>query len=735
MILGKRLSFKLAARGISYFGSDSIATNEAAVFELIKNSRDAGSNTVNIFFEDAGRDNTKITIEDEGHGMSSSDIESKWMVLATDDSIKNNKTKSGKTKWGEKGIGRMACQKLGHNLKLKSVSSAKPNEKNVMDFDWRRFEQSGNIDDIKFDLKPEKCKSKDKVGVTLEITGLKSRWDTESIERLKDELGVYIATGKDGNVDDIEIWISVNGADLMLVDSDVGVKKVCKVAPYKLKAGFDGNDLEVSISDSFRKAAKFQKMDVSISPADYPDVGPFSLEIYYFPRDAAKSRSGKYARYYKQQHLEMDELEGLKDKKYYGVYMFRDAAWMKPYGGEYDWLGLEPRRVQRRDRIGSTQIYGDLHLTKNKNPNIRTTSHREKLIENGAYRQLKKLIVKAIGTLENFKKKAEEEDKKEELHEHKDKPDVAKTVLEKMESTMKRGSKSFNQILGRDEADIFRLQVKKVGEWVNEFEDEKKKETEELWQFAQQESALATLGLMTSYMSKQIAEPLENVIENLAAARKIKRKQKELSEKQEEDLLKGLESNTEIIKRFMGFVHILSRHIADMRRSKSKRRDTDVYKVWSDVYLSMKSRVDELNIDILDAPETKLKVRINPIDLYSILSNFYINSIESLRQSKNTKRRIDVGFEWKTAGLQIRFKDNGIGIAKTGHKEVFTAFVSTAATDTGAYHGQGLGLAIVKHIVEHYKGDVYVNPRFGKGDGAEMIVEFPKEEVEKVAAY
>ena len=735
MILGKRMSFKLAARGISYFGSDSIATNEAAVFELIKNSRDASSKTVDIFFEDVGKDGAKITIEDEGVGMSISDVESKWMILATDSRVKNNKTKPGKAVWGEKGIGRMACQKLGNNLRLKSISSAKPNEKIVMDFDWRRFERSGNIDDIEFELKTEKCKPKDKVGVTLEITGLKSRWNTESIERLKEELGVYIATGKDGDVDDIKIRMSVNDTDLKPVDSDVGIKKVCKVAPYKLKAGFDGNDLEVSISDSFRKAARFQEIDVSISSADYPDVGPFSLEIYYFPRDAAKSHSGRYAKYYKLQHLEMDELDGLKDKKYYGVYLFRDAAWMKPYGGEYDWLGLEARRVQRRDRIGGTQIYGDLHLTKNKNPNIRTTSHREKLIENSAYRQLKKLIIKAIGTLENFKKKAEEEDKKEELHEHKDKPDVAKTVLEEMESTMKSFSKGFNQILGKSGADTFKMQVKAAKNWVSEFEDERKIETEELWQFAQQESALATLGLMTSYMSKQIAEPLENVIENLAAARKIRRKQKELSEKQEEDLLKGLESNTEIIKRFMGFVNTLSRHISDMRKSKSKRRDTDVYKVWSDVYLSMKSRVDELNIDIIDVPGTKLKVRINPIDLYSILSNFYINSIESLRQSKNTKREISVYFEWKPAGLQIRFKDNGVGIAKTEHKEVFTAFVSTAATDQGAYHGQGLGLAIVKHIVDHYKGEVYVNPRFGKGDGAEMIVEFPKEEVGKVAAY
>ena len=260
-----------------------------------------------------------------------------------------------------------------------------------------------------------------------------------------------------------------------------------------------------------------------------------------------------------------------------------------------------------------------------------------------------------------------------------------------------------------------------------------KKEVEELWKYAQQEAALAKLGLMTSYMAKQIAEPLEEASAILAKARKMKEKT-ELSEKQEWEIIGRLESNTEKIKRFMGFVSTLSKHIADMRRSKSKRRDTDVYKVWSDVYNSMKSRTDELNIAVYDE-EQKLKVRMNPIDLYSILSNFYINSIESLRQSKNTKRRIDVVFEWKPAGLKLRFKDNGIGITKTSREEIFTAFVSTADTDPAAYHGQGLGLAIVKHIVNGYRGEVYANPRFGRGDGAEMIIEFPKEEVGKVAAY
>ena len=82
--------------------------------------------------------------------------------------------------------------------------------------------------------------------------------------------------------------------------------------------------------------------------------------------------------------------------------------------------------------------------------------------------------------------------------------------------------------------------------------------------------------------------------------------------------------------------------------------------------------------------------------------------------------------------MEIKFKDNGIGIPKTMHEEVFKPFVSTTDTDPAEYHGQGLGLAIVKHIVDNYKGEVYVNPNKGKGDGAEMIITLPKDEVGKV---
>ena len=68
-------------------------------------------------------------------------------------------------------------------------------------------------------------------------------------------------------------------------------------------------------------------------------------------------------------------------------------------------------------------------------------------------------------------------------------------------------------------------------------------------------------------------------------------------------------------------------------------------------------------IGIIDPSNTKLTVRMDPIDLECIFANLYLNSIESLAQDKkNAKRTVSVETKWDSSGLTIDFRDNGIGI-------------------------------------------------------------------------
>ncbi|MDA1346630.1 MAG: ATP-binding protein [Crenarchaeota archaeon] len=66
--------FSFAGRTIDYFGSKAITSDITALFELVKNSRDANAKQVTIHFKDAGTKNAVIEVYDTGDGMSEDDV-------------------------------------------------------------------------------------------------------------------------------------------------------------------------------------------------------------------------------------------------------------------------------------------------------------------------------------------------------------------------------------------------------------------------------------------------------------------------------------------------------------------------------------------------------------------------------------------------------------------------------------------------------------------------------------
>ena len=79
--------------------------------------------------------------------------------------------------------------------------------------------------------------------------------------------------------------------------------------------------------------------------------------------------------------------------------------------------------------------------------------------------------------------------------------------------------------------------------------------------------------------------------------------------------------------------------------------------------------------------------------------------------------QIDIHADAKRA--QIKFSDNGIGIAKEYIGDVFKMFYR-ATTES---KGSGLGLYIVKSAVEKLRGTIQVHSEFGRG--STFIIEIP----------
>lgn len=73
--------------------------------------------------------------------------------------------------------------------------------------------------------------------------------------------------------------------------------------------------------------------------------------------------------------------------------------------------------------------------------------------------------------------------------------------------------------------------------------------------------------------------------------------------------------------------------------------------------------------------------------------------------------------------LQIRVKDNGIGIEAEKLPVIFERFVQSDSSASRRYSGSGLGLSLVKQLVEMHGGQIVVTSEPGKG--SEFVVTLP----------
>lgn len=188
-------TFRPRARLVSVLGEQLIRDATVGLLELVKNGYDADANHVTVKLLSLSNPNeTVVVVEDDGCGMDLDTILYKWLEPATghkeEAKKREERTLKGRLPLGEKGVGRFAAHKLGHELKLISRARNEDGTLNnvevVVKIPWDKFDDPNvYLSNVRINYEERFPQHFiDCSGTYMEMRQARSKWNKRDVERV-----------------------------------------------------------------------------------------------------------------------------------------------------------------------------------------------------------------------------------------------------------------------------------------------------------------------------------------------------------------------------------------------------------------------------------------------------------------------------------------------------------------------------------------------------------------------
>lgn len=685
----KILKWRFDVNAFRLFGRELITDRITALVELVKNSYDANATEVYVEFYNVGtvnNANSKIVIRDNGIGMSSKEIEDKWMVVGTNSKrINEFSPEPFKRKHiGEKGIGRFAVDKLGSHL-LMITKKENSNEEQRVEIDWGVYEELSKKKEEQLTLFTEvenKLNVKEKIdnkhGTTLIISKVDEVWSLADIDRAYKELARIISP-----------FHRLNPPFKMFLYSSEHEEKFNSLPIIPDPIQYESNEFTLIFNkeDEKQQTLFFNNKNgkIEIKNIDVPSFGLINMTLYYFDEVAKR----KFNKVYKKSGRHIN-----------GVKIYRDGVLATPFAEfesnsykQRDILGIDKRLWESTfDKIGSKEIIGLVDISKKRNPNIIDSTNRQDFINNTEYQKLKEFIIHQLTQIEKYKIYNRKEKKKNADKKLKEVNTEFKDAVSKLKLVLKKVKKN-NPLLAPE---LERLETK-----------------------------------------------LTNTSEAVKTIVKVNQKVKKESERKE-NLYLSLMSLQEYAANLS---HAVRTSLGKIKRLAEFFNTEFPNQEYQSLFLTYSGRIyDEINtlgkvVDFM-LSYAKAAVDIEEFSVKSVIENLFNNIYRHVFEIEGIKSQVEIRADIKLSGNKKFFEDvfenliansikalagkeeklikctgeiqgdnfvcylsdNGMGVKPGDEDKIFEIYYTTTASQGGA----GLGLFIVQKRILAFKGDIEV---------------------------
>lgn len=747
--MSEKLHFKVSAGLKNIIGKELINDKFIAIFELVKNSYDAGAKKVTIKFENIYSDDSTIYIIDDGKGMSKQEIIDKWLFVAY--SEKKNSTYRDNIKFrrnyaGAKGVGRFSCDRLGETVELLSKTD-KDTKVNSIKINWSEFEDADteefqNIevvyDELRSDLIVEK-------GTIIKINGLREKWNREELLQLKKSLTQLVNPEANENYDKFDIILDVEEekendckerekAKEKVFDKDIvngkvinHVFDVLNIKTTKITATIseDGTRITTTLNDRGIQLFKIEEKNVY-------SIKNIKGTIYSLNR-AAK--------------VNFTKMMGIESVNYGSVFIYKNGFRVYPYGEpEKDFMNVDRRKAQGYNRyLGTREICGRIDIFGDNKGFVETSSRNNGFIssyetgelEEFFYEYLLKPLEKYVVNIIHW---GEEVIDSESLATTMDGYDDLEAVLKKIKSRFKPES-LLNATYNEELTEVILAHTEK----------KKNSEIDELKKIAREKADTELLRQAdrvekeTEKLKKEVSENRKELQQEVIEHEKTK-KELEVTQKQ----VSVLQSRADVsVDNAIDAMHIMKTYadsidsniveISDMLINGDEM--DDILPIFHEIRQTCSKILNTYNLiinteyragtesdkmDIVKFTKTyiqkqwsnRLPVEItgvatmeivfNPLEFSIILDNIADNA----KKANSTK--LQIIFEKDENGYCIKWIDNGCGL-QTGIDDlkVFEQGFTTTK-------GTGIGLYTVKKYAQKMNATINVNKEYKKGFELQM---------------